>query len=76
MKIEAGKRYVRRDGENSGVVTNNTHAFYPFIARGMVYTSCGHFLGDRLDHSLDLISEYIEPAAGLASRHGGPMAGC
>lgn len=67
MKIEAGKRYVRRDGKISGVIEDGagspTHAF---TDGKWYYREDG--TGNLLEGEA-LIREYIEPAAGLASRH-------
>ena len=66
MKIEAGKRYVRRDGEISGVITLSDGFLYD-SKNNWFYTESGATGG--ADINKNLISEYIEPSAGLASRH-------
>ena len=64
MKIEAGKRYVRRDGEISGVigvVDRPAWAEYTFSDGYLTYRQDGvydQWTGVCVD---DLISEYIEP---------------
>ena len=71
MKIEAGKRYVRRDGAISGVIDiyddwekDPKSAFIdnePPIGGDRIYDpDGGNIYGDDAS---DLISEYIEPAA-------------
>ena len=65
MKIEAGKRYVRRDGKISGVIEKGcTDDLYPFCDddSGDCYREDGLWLlGEESDE--DLISEYVEPIA-------------
>ena len=61
MKIEAGKRYVRRDGTISGVITARQNILYPFedLVAQKTYRRDGTWNGEhRAD--CDLISEYIE----------------
>ena len=66
MKIEAGKRYVRRDGKISGVIGVEGRPVLPeykFSDGLLTYRQDGvydEWLGVSID---DLISEYIEPAA-------------
>ena len=63
MKIEAGKRYVRRDGEISGGIDAIVSASHPFSDNraGWTYNVGGAFNVDTNRPSkLDLISEYIE----------------
>lgn len=62
MKLEIGKRYVRRDG----VVTDRirgancktrwaTDGQYTWLADG------GHYLENKAESTMDIVSEYIEP---------------
>lgn len=73
MKIEAGKRYVRRDGEISGVIEecgmDDYQMFDPELAT--YYTKRGMFWVDGELHSLDLISEYTPtPSTSDPQEHG------
>ncbi len=83
MKLEEGKRYVRRDGEISGVLEKNTgmsKCNFPFYdpAHEFSYNEKGWFFGGHSD--VDLISEYSEyvepkqnpyPKVMMVSEHGG-----
>ena len=62
MKIEAGKRYVRRDGLISGGIRSHECAKYPFedSVSLTTYRSDGRW-SDKWESPCDLISEYIEP---------------
>ena len=62
MKIEAGKRYVRRDGTISGVIRKGCdNDLYPFfdVDSEEYYDENGLWLNET-EHDEDLISEYVE----------------
>ena len=61
MKIEVGKRYVRRDGSVSGVISRNDDPDYPFTDELDDYTEGGYFWVSATAHPADLVSEYVEP---------------
>lgn len=65
MKIEAGKRYVRRDGKISGVISgvDDQSCLYPFWDREetLSYMPDGRYDSDGEPYPCDLIKEYIEP---------------
>lgn len=63
MKVEVGKRYVRRDGSISGVMEAcDEHDGYPFADQYESYTAGGKYYADSTkDHEFDLVSEYVEP---------------
>lgn len=64
MQIEAGKRYIRRDGSISGVLRRKDGGVYPFFCPVNIqtYTEKGvRYLGGT-DPS-DLVAEYIEPVS-------------
>lgn len=63
MKVEVGKRYVRRDGSISGVMEDcDGHDGYPFADQYESYTAGGKYYADSTkDHEFDLVSEYVEP---------------
>jgi hypothetical protein len=63
MKLEVGKRYVRRDGKISGLLESCNDASYLFHDKTIfaTYTEEGT-RGLGPDHWSDLISEYVEPA--------------
>lgn len=71
LKLEYGKRYVRRDGKVTGPMKANdegdskyqeTYPFYdPECYQG--YKSNGRYLKDESQCRLDLVSEYVEPQA-------------
>lgn len=60
MKIEVGKRYWRRDGSVSGVVSLNESMQYTIQAGHESYYLNGSFNGSR-NHPLDLVAEYTGP---------------
>lgn len=62
MKIELGKRYVRRDGTVSGVLTGRQNYLYPFIdrARGSTYTADGKLFSRKEPDPCDLVAEYVK----------------
>lgn len=62
MRIEVGKKYVRRDGLVEEVVSNDCSEDYPFNgASGNCWTANGSFWANESVSGGDLISEYIEP---------------
>lgn len=65
MKLEVGKRYVRRDGLISPPMQFEPSCggdVYPWHdSEGHWYTEEGRYTVDG-DHMIDLISEYVEPA--------------
>ena len=62
--IEAGKRYNRRDGSVSGVLSERASSYYPFQdPEGYTYQRDGQYMGDDVAQPLDLLSEYTEPTA-------------
>jgi hypothetical protein len=67
MKIEAGKRYVRRDGKISGVMAENksstTHKFEEVSGLRYAYMKSGHLYSSKSEEPQDLIREYTEPTA-------------
>ena len=61
MKLEVGKKYVRRDGVVVEIVKKTNDNLFPFqCIEGHCYPLSGGFLID-LKSELDLISEYVEP---------------
>lgn len=63
VKIQVGKRYVRRDGQISGVIDSiPRHKIYPFLckATGYIYTENGRYYKDSVD-GRDLVVKYKEP---------------
>lgn len=65
MKIEAGKRYVRRDGAISGMIRKDCNDdLYPFfdVDSGEFYCENGLWLNET-EHDEDLIREYVEQPA-------------
>ena len=70
FEVQAGKRYVRRDGGISGVLIPNANPDKYFIFMDLdVPAGCGAYGADGGYYSMansdyrDLISEYIEPTA-------------
>lgn len=74
MKIEAGKRYMQRNGEGPiGPMVPSGHPIYPWVVKGHevdspgraahMRTDDGHFYDFETGHRLDLVSEYVEPPA-------------
>lgn len=61
MKIEEGKRYVRRDGEISGPMQITDNEKYPFMDGTSTYTANGR-IWKPIITDLDLIEEYKENA--------------
>lgn len=58
--VQAGKRYVRRDGEISGIMRHARHGIFVDMANNEYYYSSGAFSMLRANPE-DLISEYQEP---------------
>lgn len=65
MKLEVGKRYVRRDGKISSPMefdSSGDEEVYPWHDNeGHWYTEEDRYVVDG-EHMIDLISEYVEPA--------------
>ena len=65
MKLEYGKRYVRRDGEVTGPLGKHVNKDFPFIdpTSGETYTKNGEFdiPNEGEVCGLDLVSEYETP---------------
>lgn len=67
MKIEAGKRYVRRDGEITAALVPNDER-YPFrdgrgeLGSAQAWTSDGSYWYDGDSSEYDIVSEYVEPS--------------
>lgn len=66
MKLELGKRYVRRDGGVTTIIRldNDPDNEWPYLSNdedGWTYDEQGRFGLDKSPRGLDLISEYIEP---------------
>lgn len=61
MRLEVGKKYVRRDGVVEEVALRHGDV-YPFhAASGECWTENGYFWSNGEKSEADLISEYIEP---------------
>ena len=61
--VQAGKRYNRRGGGVSSIITDRIEGS-SYVFRdigGMTYTVTGHYLNGGTEHEYDLISEYVEP---------------
>jgi hypothetical protein len=64
LKIEAGRRYVRLDGQISGIITQRPgNSVYPFVdmSQGTTYTSEGKFFctDGRGVSKHDLVAEFV-----------------
>jgi hypothetical protein len=79
MKLEYGKRYVTRDGRVTGPLEENrvgcwedSHPFHDPVTKN-TWTQFGRWSPSNKDNKLDLVSEYIDPAAPKCKRetHGG-----
>lgn len=64
LKLEVGKRYVRRNGEVSGVIDRGGSSIYPFYdpSARETYNEDGRYYSKEKSER-DFISEYIEPQA-------------
>lgn len=63
LKIKVGKRYVRRDGEITGIIVRSEEEpKYPYMdsSTGFTYMYTGVYYELDPFHSFDLITEYIE----------------
>lgn len=67
IKLQEGKRYVTRNGEVTGPLERNHHKVsrYQFMEKlesndYRNWTDAGHFWNNKIDHDLDIISEYQE----------------
>lgn len=75
MKLEAGKRYVRRDGQVTGVITlrvsSGTFSEYCFadIENGHTFLVDGRYNYVIEAHPYDCMEEYVEPTPATT---GGP----
>ena len=64
--VQAGKRYVRRDGSITEELKVYTDLVYIFKeGKGYLYTRKGRYWASGTTSKFDLISEYIEPTAEL-----------
>lgn len=63
MKLEVGKKYVRRDGNTTGPLESYDGCPFVFLDPyyGESYTEEGYYFQDRTKASRDLIREYEEP---------------
>lgn len=68
MKIEAGKRYVRRDGRITGVIVKELDDTYPFFDRvhansytesGMLFDDDSMYDDTENERGMDLVGEYV-----------------
>lgn len=63
LRLESGKRYVRRDGEITGRLESNRNPVFRFKdpLTGRTYRSNGlTFIGSKAELPLDLVSVYLE----------------
>jgi len=60
MKIEEGKRYVRRNGSVSGPISKNSLDIYCWTDGNYTYAKSGVWATENCETSLDLISEHKE----------------
>jgi len=64
VKIEVGKKYVRRDGDVVTIVKDDGHHRYPLVSdKNDDYTNSGKFYDGALTDDRDLIREYVEMAS-------------
>lgn len=61
MKLEAGKRYVRRDGVVVGPLIENSNMLYSFRCGRDSWTEEGLYSATGAGSQHDLIAEHIEP---------------
>jgi hypothetical protein len=61
MEIQAGKRYIRRNGEVSEVIVKTGWPIFPFkeAGNGRTYTSKGGLVMTGSETPYDLVSEYV-----------------
>lgn len=74
MKLQLGKRYVRRDGKVTGPLEEiSTQRFFTIRdpETEFEYLEDGKYYPDQ-EHSCDLVSEYIAPDAVKVTDDGGP----
>lgn len=64
LEVQVGKRYVRRDGQVTGLIVYSGSTDYPFrdSVRHLTYKSDGVWDVTRHPTTEDLVSEYVEPA--------------
>lgn len=72
MKLEIGKRYVRRDGVITGPLVANPEwlrSIFPFLNPDGwgLYTEDGRFVSALPDHRLDIVDEYPEQSESLST---------
>lgn len=66
FRIEAGKRYLRRNGKTSGVIQKRGSREYPYTdsVTGFSYTETGAYWAHDKPDQDDLIAEYNGPESG------------
>lgn len=61
LKLEAGKKYVLRNGDVVGPLKlSPLQLAFPFMANGLSWKANGDFLS-AATHTHDIVSEYVEP---------------
>jgi hypothetical protein len=62
LKLEVGKRYVRRDGVVTEPLRAGKSLSYPFFnpASSEMYTDTGSYINETTSSPKDLVSEYVE----------------
>jgi len=62
MKLKAGNRYRRRDGQITGPLAKSGKTGFPFkdVQNNVVYTEKGR-ISEHYEYSFDLVNLYSEP---------------
>jgi len=62
MKLQAGKRYIKRNGEVSGVLEDTSTPVFPFrdSKSELTYTAKGHLVMSKEETRYDLVGECVE----------------
>ena len=71
MKLEAGKKYIRRDGKVVGPLEYRSYAkHWPFYFDGHTWTINGMNVDSYTNVSSDLVAEYTEPTTNTEYERG------
>jgi len=62
MKLQYGKRYVRRDGIVTNLLRESGNFHYPFTDGITTWKIDGLYADGLWDHSINLIREYTDPS--------------
>lgn len=65
MKLEVGKRYLKRNGEPTGILFGSNEACYPFSDTYRLWTADGFYWTTKKESPDDIVAEYQDPERAL-----------